>query len=260
MPDGPPPEPVVQRLRLRFAKRGRLRFSSHRDFQRAFERALRRAAVPIAYSAGFSPHPRISFAGAAPTGAASEAEYLEIALTRPCDPERLRCALDDALPPGLDILEAVPAGPGALAERLTASVWRIELTGVSPAEAADAVRTFLSAERVEVSRVMKSGLRTFDTRGAVVGLRVEDAEPSQSDGNGAFRGAQGEPCSYAILHVVVRHTTPAVRPDDVLSGLRSQAHLAPLSSRMTRLAQGPLDEENGTVADPLTAERTVVGS
>jgi radical SAM-linked protein len=67
-------------LRLRYAKRGRLRFASHRDFQRAFERALRRAGVPMAYSAGFSPHPKISYANAAPTGTASEAEYLEIGL------------------------------------------------------------------------------------------------------------------------------------------------------------------------------------
>ncbi len=52
-PDGPPPPPTVQRLRVRFAKRGRLRFTSHRDFQRAWERALRRAGVPMAYSAGF---------------------------------------------------------------------------------------------------------------------------------------------------------------------------------------------------------------
>src|SRR4051794_41885624 len=79
-PDGPPPPAVVQRLRLRYAKRGRLRFTSHRDFARAFERALRRAAVPMGYSAGFSPHPKISYVGAAPTGVASEAEYLEIGL------------------------------------------------------------------------------------------------------------------------------------------------------------------------------------
>src|SRR6185369_6392045 len=98
-----PPErdiaPTVQRLRLRYAKRGRLRFASHRDFQRSFERALRRADVPTAYSAGFSPHPRISYANAAPTGAGSEAEYLEIAVSRRYDPERLRAALDAALPP-----------------------------------------------------------------------------------------------------------------------------------------------------------------
>src|SRR3954451_21034389 len=95
-PDGPPPPPAVQRLRVRFAKRGRLRFSSHRDFQRAFERALRRVDVPMAYSAGFSPHPRISYAGAAPTGAASEAEYVEISVTRRCEPDALARELDAA--------------------------------------------------------------------------------------------------------------------------------------------------------------------
>ena len=141
MPEGPPPEPAVQRLRLRFAKRGRLRFTSHRDFQRAFERALRRSAVPMAYSAGFNPHPKISFAGAAPTGAASEAEYLEISLTRRRDPELLRQQLDNALPPGLDVLEIVEAGPGALADRLEASIWRIELSRVNSEEARDAVRS-----------------------------------------------------------------------------------------------------------------------
>jgi radical SAM-linked protein len=78
----------VQRVRLRFAKRGRLRFTSHRDVQRA----VRRAGVPIAWSAGFSPHPRLSWAGAVPTGAASEAEYVEVGLAEAVDPEVLRAA------------------------------------------------------------------------------------------------------------------------------------------------------------------------
>src|SRR4051812_49839172 len=104
MPDGPAPPPAVQKLRLRYAKRGRLRFSSHRDFQRALERALRRADVPMAYSAGFRPHPKISFANAAPTGTASEAEYVEISLTRRCDPAAVRRAFGDSPPPG-------PGGP-----------------------------------------------------------------------------------------------------------------------------------------------------
>lgn len=257
MPDGPPPEPVVQRLRLRYAKRGRLRFSSHRDFQRAFERALRRAGAPMAYSAGFNPHPRISYANAAPTGAASEAEYLEIALTRHCDPEQLRQTLDAALPTGLDVLELVEAGPGALADRLEGSLWRIELPGVGTTTAAAAVTAFLAADRVEVQRLLKTGPRVFDARSAV--LRLTVSEPEQE--NLTNRVAQGGPGSYAILHLVVRHTTPAVRPDDVLAGLRSQAHLAPPSpARMTRLAQGPLDEEDGTVADPLTIDRNVAGA
>jgi radical SAM-linked protein len=255
---------VVQRLRLRYAKRGRLRFSSHRDFQRALERALRRAAVPMAYSAGFSPHPRISYAGAAPTGAASEAEYVEIAVTRRCDPQALRVLLDGALPSGLDVLDVVESGPGALADRLTASQWLVELPGTPPGEAESAVRTFLAADRVEVQRIMKAGPRTFDARAAVLSLQVTASDgvtPGFAEVGVTGPVAQGGPGSCAILHLVLRHTTPAVRPDDVLAGLRSQAHLAPLSPpRMTRLAQGPLDEETGTVADPLAPDRNAVGA
>src|SRR4051794_41622615 len=117
-PEGPPPPPTVQRLRVRYAKRGRLRFTSHRDFARAFERALRRAAVPMGYSAGFSPHPKISYVGAAPTGVASEAEYLEIGLAEERDPDDVRRGPDAALPARLDIpaggpaARAGPPGPG----------------------------------------------------------------------------------------------------------------------------------------------------
>ena len=111
-PDGPPPAPAVQKLRIRYAKRGRLRFSSTRDFARALERALRRADVPMAFSGGFHPHPLISYANAAPTGTASEAEYFEIRVTERVDPEAVRAALDEALPEGLDVVEVVEAAPG----------------------------------------------------------------------------------------------------------------------------------------------------
>src|ERR1700759_156505 len=138
----------VQRIRLRDAKRGRLRFTSHRDFARAFERSLRRAGVPMAYSAGFSPHPKISYVGAAPTGVASEAEYLEIGLARVSDPEAVRGAIDAVLPAGLDVVEVVAAGPGSLAERMVASHWRIELPGVAPDQLRVAVGTFLARDEV----------------------------------------------------------------------------------------------------------------
>jgi radical SAM-linked protein len=112
----------VQRLRVRYAKRGRARFTSHRDFCRAFERALRRADIPMAYSSGFSPHPRISYANASPTGAATEAEYLEIGLSEVCDPAKVRDALDAALPPGLDVVAVVAqVGQGV---RARPTCWR----------------------------------------------------------------------------------------------------------------------------------------
>jgi len=235
----------VQRIRLRYTKRGRLRFTSHRDFQRAFERALRRAEVPMAYSAGFTPHPKVSYANAAPTGTGSEAEYLEIALTEARDPEKLRALLDESLPTGLDVVDAVEARIPGLADRLTASVWELRLDGVDPAEAERATSAFNAAEAVEVQRMAKNGVRTFDARSAVARLETH-SEPADRPTD--------QPC--AILRLVVRHVTPAVRPDDVLSGLRAVADLAPpVPAAVTRLAQGLFDEETGTVTDPLAPDR-----
>ena len=99
--------PAVQRLTVSYAKRGSMRFASHRDIARAVERGVRRAGLPVAHSAGFSPHPKISYSGGAPTGAASEAEYLEISLTRGLDPGTVRDRLDAALPDGIDVIEVV---------------------------------------------------------------------------------------------------------------------------------------------------------
>ena len=143
--------PPDQRLRIRYAKRGRLRFTSHRDFSRAFERAVFRARVPMAYSSGFNPHPRISYAGASPTGAASEAEYLELALAEIVDPAVIQAQLDEVMPAGLDIVDVVDSPGGALADVLTASTWMIDVP-VEPTVAAGAVRTFLAAESVPVDR------------------------------------------------------------------------------------------------------------
>ncbi|HZI97412.1 MAG TPA: TIGR03936 family radical SAM-associated protein [Actinomycetales bacterium] len=253
-PDGPPPPPAVQKLRIRYAKRARLRFASHRDFQRALERALRRAQVPMAYSAGFSPHPKVSYANAAPTGAASEAEYLEISVVERVDPDTLRTALDDALPAGLDVVEVVEAGPGALADRLTGGWWELVLPGVAPDVAEAGVAALLARDSVEVQRLTKNGRRTLDARSAVVRLGVVEPAAAASD-LGRAAVASGRVC--AILHLVVRHATPAVRPDDVLTALSAVADLAPESPpQVTRLAQGPLDAEDGTVADPLAGDRT----
>jgi radical SAM-linked protein len=234
--------PAVQKLRVRFARRGRLRFTSHRDFQRAFERAVRRAGLPVAFSHGFSPHPKISYAGAAPTGAASEAEYLEISLTQGRDPDEVRTSLDQALPEGLDVLDVVVAGAGSLADRLEASVWQIRLPGVGSGPATEAVAAFLARDEVPVERKTKRGVRTFDCRSAVLRLAVTAEEGSD------------QPC--AILQLVVRHGTPTVRPDDVLAGVRDGAALTVTGPAfLTRLAQGPLDADTGTVADPLARDR-----
>ncbi|GAB3913592.1 radical SAM protein [Microlunatus endophyticus] len=219
--------PPVQRLRIRYAKRGRLRFTSHRDFSRAFERALRRAGIPMAYSSGFSPHPRISYATASPTGAASEAEYLEIALSAVCVPELVARELDAALPDGLDVLAVVEAGPGSLADQLTGSVWQIDLRDIEPDVVVPAVGAFLAADTAVTERMTKNGLRSFDARESVVSLRAEGT----------------------VLRLVARHLTPLVRPDDVLSAMaRITPAFAPQNPLITRLEQGTLDATQQVVA------------
>lgn len=239
--------PVVQRIRLRYTKRGPLKFSSHRDFQRAFERAVRRVGVPMAYSAGFSPHPKISYANAAPTGTASEAEYVEIGLTHVVSPVSLLAALQPAMPAGLAIVEAVEALTPDLANRLEAGVWQLELPTADVDAVEKAVADFLAASEVMVTRNTKNGPRTFDTRSAVLDLTHRAALDPE----------MGTNC--AILRAVIRQTTPAVRADDLLSGLAQVAGTGPLVARITRLAQGPLTADGKDVTDPLSADRAAAG-
>jgi radical SAM-linked protein len=215
-----------------------MRFASHRDIARAIERGVRRAGLPVAFSAGFSPHPKISYAGGAPTGTASEAEYLEIALTGACAAPDVRDRLDAALPDGIDVIEVLeladaPGGAGAL--RLEGSQWQVVLPGVTPGEAARAVQAFLAAESIVVERLTSKGLRRFDARAAVVRLELD-------------RRAEQEAATGSVtLQMAVRHVTPAVRPDDVLAALSKVAALEPSSPPLvTRLAQGPLGMEAGT--------------
>ncbi len=227
---------------MRYAKRGRLRFSSTRDFQRALERAVRRAGVPMAFSAGFHPHPRISYANAAPTGAASEAEYFQLQLTQQCDLDALRAALDESLPQDMAVLRVVEAAPGALADLLQASVWQLDFEGVTLETITDAVATFMDRAELLVTRMTKSGAREFDVRQAVLASDVVLVRAGDADGRDLVRWT-----------MTIQHTTPAVRPIDVMTGLTELTGLqVPRSPLMTRLAQGVL-EAGGRVSDPFDA-------
>ena len=269
-----PAPPPVARIRVRFAKRGRLRFLSHRDVARSMERAVRRAGIPVSHSQGFSPHPRLSWIGAAPTGAASEAEYLEIGLIRPVDPAELAGALDAALPEGLDVLAVAVAEGVPLAERIDASEWRIELPGVCGDDLRRAVAALEAADTVVVERVTPAGRREVDVRGALVDARVVDGAAAAADPVAVGpcelpvheEAGDGDPfvprsslppgaSVCAILTAVVRQTTPAVRPDDVLGALDVVAGLKPpVPAKATRMAQGLLDDR-GRLADPLGTHR-----
>ena len=230
----------MQRLRIRYAKRGRLRFTSHRDFSRAFERAVFRARVPMAYSSGFNPHPRISYAGAAPTGSASEAEYLELALAEVVDPATIHASLAEALPDGLDVVEVVESPGGSLADLLEASRWRLEVPGAARGRRGGRRRPSWRPPRSPVQRMTKKGMRDLDARSPVLSLRVVGAEPPT-----------------VTLELVLRHLVPAVRPDDVLAGMAAVSGREPGGvPLLTRLGAGSARrgdrEPSATRCTPLT--------
>ncbi|MEY4137262.1 MAG: hypothetical protein RL205_1390, partial [Actinomycetota bacterium] len=136
-----------------------------------------------------------------------------------------------------------------------ASRWRFELPGVDFATAQAAADTFLAQGEVIVERLMKNGIRKFDTREAVLSLTVSDE--SGVSGSQATVG----PDSCAILEVVTRHVTPSVRPDDLLAALRIAAHLVPpVPPRVTRLAQGPLIPGSTDIGDPFALDRAALVS
>jgi radical SAM-linked protein len=252
-PSGPRPLPAVQYLLVRYAKRGKMRFASHRDVARAFERGVRRAALPIAYSAGFTPHPKISYAGGAPTGVASEAEYLSLALTSQQAATEVRRRLNAVLPDGIDVIDVMDAGRDGMSPSSTgsfggleASEWRVELPGVGTEAAARAVDGFLALREAPVERRTDKAVRHLDARAAVVEMNVvetdviADSVPADPDRGHRAAGTGGiDPEDCAILRMVVLHTAPAVRPEDVLTALRSGHGIVPSSPpRTTRLAQG----------------------
>ena len=144
----------------------------------------------------------------------------------------------------MDVVEAVAGSGGgtSLPDRVEASRWVIRLPQLPVTTVQAAVEAFLAAQTLIVERLMKDGIRQLDARAAVVSMSVSSGVDTPS---------------CAILHLVVQHVTPAVRPDDVLSGLRSVADLVPpVPPEATRYAQGPLTE-TGEIGDPLAPDRLV---
>jgi radical SAM-linked protein len=190
-------EDPVEFVNVRYTKTGVSRFFSHRDIARAFERVIRRAEVPVAYSSGFTPHPRISYANVASTGSASNAEYLQIALSEEVDVEQLCAALDTQMPVGMNVLSVVKAKKG-LAAAFDASLWHVDWQ-IPAGVLSEAVTQFLAAESVEISRKTKDGERRQEIRPQVLEMTVENGQ----------------------IEMLVAHTVPLVRPQDVLKALQS---------------------------------------
>lgn len=162
---------------IRFGKKPRLRFISHLDLQRFFQRALNRTGLPIAYSQGFNPHPILSFGSALALGWTSEYEILDVKLSVPMGRKRTEEAMRQALPEDLPVLEVklVDDRHPAPMAMVRASDYVIHLSGDTAKATLDAVDVFLNRDSVTAVRKTKSGEREIDIRPLALSLtRGED--------------------------------------------------------------------------------------
>jgi radical SAM-linked protein len=165
------------RIWIQFKKESSLRFLSHLDLMRVWQRAVRRARLPIAYSAGFNPHPKISFASALAVGIASDGEYVDIQFDRPVSLDELHW-LRDALPEGLTItaMRDVPDTAPALMSLVRAAHWVLPVAADGIANLQERVSQLLQASSLPVQREGKKGTRTVDIRPMIYELRVDKAQ------------------------------------------------------------------------------------
>ena len=199
------------RLRIRFAKIGRVRWTSHRDVARMWERALRRARLPVAYTEGFSPRPKLSFGLALPTGCESEAEYLDVALREPVAPDEVTSTFSSLLPVGVDVVAAqvLPEGAGSLQEEVTSCRWEIDVPQLDPDGLDQVIARVLGAEVLSVTRERKGRPVTDDLRPSVLAL------------------SSAGPCGSGTLLVAELGTRPrGVRPAELAQVMGIELGLA----------------------------------
>jgi radical SAM family uncharacterized protein/radical SAM-linked protein len=186
------------RFRARFTKTGNVRYLGHLDLSRTMLRAFRRARLPLSYSQGFNPKPRVAFGPALPLGVASEGEYVDLELHSLVDPEATVATLNSELPKGIRFASMREIGRGvpALSEAIRSARYRVH-TGEGVALEED-LRTFQARGSIEILRERKGKTRVLKLDDALLGL-----EPLADDTLRMTLALGGEGAS--------------VRPDEVLS-------------------------------------------
>jgi len=222
------------RVRLRFSKVGKVRWTSHRDIARMWERAFRRVQLPLAYTQGFSPRPKVSFGLALPTGAESVAEYLDIELApgATVDVESLPALLSPALPVGIDVLAAIGIDDRAdsLQHEVTSCSWTVEVVGAPVDKVERLVADALAADSLVVSRERKGRLSEDDIRPGLLSVTITGRDP-------------------VVLECELAATPRALRPTELLRALAPDGGIEAAGVRRT--AQWIL--RDGARSEPLPA-------
>jgi radical SAM-linked protein len=207
--------PRPARIRIRFSKFGRIRFTSHRDLARVWERSLRRTRIPVAYSEGFSPRPRLRFGLALATAHESCGEYLDVDLVPGADVDlaTLPGLVDPTLPPGIHVQAVARVEPGtpSLQEAVESCSWLVEVPDLDEARAHQLVEQVSTANELPVTRVRKGKSVTDDIRPSVLSLRV--ADPAERP-----LAAHWQPVG-ALLRAELATQPRACRPAELLAAV-----------------------------------------
>lgn len=211
----------MQRLRIKFSRGEEIKFISHLDIMRLWDRAFHRARIPLAYSEGFNPHPKMSLAVPLAVGVTSEAELMDIVVARTVSPHWFTQAMSQQLPPGIDILGVFQTGLNipSLQSQVRFAEYRVEAetTETAAREMESTVAALLSQEHLPWHHHRDTGQRSYDLRALINELRLVSVS-----------------ASGCTLEMKLRcDSGGAGRPEQVVLALGITQH--PLSIHRTRL-------------------------
>lgn len=173
------------RIIAAFQKNKEISYTSHLDVQRTLQRAFRRAELPLAYSKGFNPHPKLSFATALATGYTSDGEWFEVELDRPIEPQTFIERVNPVLPDGMRVVEAFEADDSidTLSKLIRAA--RYELTvhfdgAVAQQDVRSALDSIMGSEPVIVDKKTKSGIKPTDIRPDILEASVKEVSDTSA--------------------------------------------------------------------------------
>lgn len=168
----------AQRFRVWFRKGERVRYISHLDVLRAWERAIRRTGLPLSYSQGFTPHPKIAFASPLPLGFIGECEVMDITLDERVELDDFRARLKPESSEDLGVIELAEIAltvPPPQAALLWAD-YRVDVTGIDPAQAEEAAVAFLALREFSWTEERKDKAKTYNLRSAVATLSAQPVD------------------------------------------------------------------------------------
>ncbi len=166
----------MHKYRVQFEKGESVRYISHLDLSKLFQRAFRRAHLPVAYSEGFNPHPKMSLASALRLGFVSRSEYLDVELSEEMDPALVHSVLQKSLPAGIQIriVRVIPDDAPAAMAVINAAEYSLMCSDllVAPETAEAALQALLDEDELMVDRETKKGMKRVDLKPLIYGAVV----------------------------------------------------------------------------------------